>query len=77
LQWLCCLQVKCSQGAEHADEEFAEFLHLPGRRFTDDEEIRNEIQAETDRLTGRDRGISDRPIRLKISSPHVLYVTSP
>lgn len=31
-----------------------------------------EIQAETDRVTGTNKNVSDKPIRLKIFSPHVL-----
>jgi replication fork clamp-binding protein CrfC len=34
------------------EEEWGEFLHLPGKRFTDFHEIRAEIQRETDRTTG-------------------------
>lgn len=36
---------------------------------------RQEIQAETDRLTGTNKGVSDSPIRLRISSPYVLTMT--
>ena len=66
-------QVKSSPGPDGAPAaEWGEFLHLKGQRFHDDEKIREEIQSETNRLTGTNRGISDRPIRLKITSPHVL-----
>ena len=34
-------------------EEWGEFLHLPGKRFTDFEQIRQEIQMETERETGK------------------------
>lgn len=71
------LQVKSSPGPGNAPPpEYAEFLHCPNKRFFDDERIREEIQSETDRLTGTNKGISDRPIRLKITSPHVLCVVS-
>lgn len=67
------VQVKSNPGADGSPApEFGEFLHLKGQRFHDDEKIREEIQSETDRLTGTNRGISDRPIRLKITSPNVL-----
>ena len=36
---------------------------------------RCEIQAETDRETGNNKGISEKQIRLKISSPYVLTMT--
>ncbi|XP_027347747.1 dynamin-related protein 3A-like isoform X2 [Abrus precatorius] len=56
-------------------EEFGEFLHLPGRKFHDFSQIRSEIQAETDRETGGNKGVSDKQIRLKIFSPNVLDIT--
>uniref|UniRef100_A0A7I4CF76 Dynamin-related GTPase n=1 Tax=Physcomitrium patens TaxID=3218 RepID=A0A7I4CF76_PHYPA len=55
--------------------EWGEFLHIPGRRFTDFEAIRKEIQAETDRELGTNKGISEKQIRLKIFSPNVLNIT--
>eukprot|EP00608_Synchroma_pusillum_P011384 CAMPEP_0198427610 /NCGR_PEP_ID=MMETSP1452-20131203/6025_1 /TAXON_ID=1181717 /ORGANISM="Synchroma pusillum, Strain CCMP3072" /LENGTH=570 /DNA_ID=CAMNT_0044147985 /DNA_START=24 /DNA_END=1733 /DNA_ORIENTATION=- len=58
-----------------AGEEWGEFLHLPGQRFYDFGEIRAEIQRETDRVTGRNKGISDKTINLRIFSPHVLNLT--
>lgn len=56
-------------------EEWGEFLHLPGQRFYDFAEIRAEIQRETERVTGRNKGISNKSINLKIFSPHVLNLT--
>lgn len=50
--------------------EYGEFLHCKGRKFTDFEEIRNEIERETCRLTGSNKGISPVPISLRIYSPH-------
>ncbi|KAJ7517112.1 hypothetical protein O6H91_21G011000 [Diphasiastrum complanatum] len=55
--------------------EWGEFLHLPGRRFTDFSTIRKEIQTETDRDLGVNKGISEKQIRLKIFSPNVLNIT--
>ncbi|CAJ2678189.1 unnamed protein product [Trifolium pratense] len=55
--------------------ESAEFLHLPGRTFYDFSQIRSEIQAETDREAGGNKGVSDKQIRLKIFSPNVLDIT--
>ncbi len=97
--------------------EWGEFLHSPGKVFTDFDQIRQvrisrdassaargagawrggllaphscrrpacrdtvppaarrpaqEIQAETDRVVGTNKNVSDKPIRLKIFSPHVL-----
>ncbi|XP_065275100.1 dynamin-1 isoform X6 [Emys orbicularis] len=55
--------------------EFGEFLHCKGKKFTDFEEIRLEIEAETDRVTGSNKGISSVPINLRVYSPHVLSLT--
>ncbi|KAG6709988.1 hypothetical protein I3843_06G151400 [Carya illinoinensis] len=57
------------------EEEYGEFLHLPGKRFFDFSEIRREIQAETEREAGGNKGVSDKQIRLKIFSPNVLDIT--
>jgi replication fork clamp-binding protein CrfC len=56
-------------------EEWGEFLHLPGQKFFDFSEIRAEIARETDRITGKNKGISNKSINLKIFSPHVLNLT--
>ena len=50
--------------------EYAEFLHCKSRKFTDFEEVRQEIEAETDRVTGTNKGISPVPINLRVYSPH-------
>ena len=50
--------------------EYAEFLHCKGKRFTDFLEVRQEIEVETERLTGANKGISAVPIHLRIYSPH-------
>ncbi|KAL5251153.1 hypothetical protein ACHWQZ_G016763 [Mnemiopsis leidyi] len=55
--------------------EWGEFLHAKGKKFTDFDEIRREIEAETDRMTGSNKGISDIPINLRVFSPHVLNLT--
>ena len=41
-----------------------------GRKYTDFNEVRREIEAETDRLTGKNKGISSVPINLRVYSPH-------
>ncbi|KAH3731783.1 dynamin GTPase [Pelomyxa schiedti] len=56
-------------------EEWGEFLHRPGVLFTNFNDIRDEIVAETDRMTGKNKGISPDPITLTISSPHVVNLT--
>eukprot|EP00210_Caulerpa_lentillifera_P001828 g1758.t1 len=56
-------------------EEYGEFLHIKGKRFTNFNHIKAEILKETERVAGASKGISDSPIRLKIHSPHVLTMT--
>nr|CAB3239213.1 dynamin-1 [Phallusia mammillata] len=55
--------------------EWGEFLHCKGKKFTDFNEIRKEIEEETDRMTGSNKGISSIPINLRVYSPHVLNLT--
>ncbi|KAM3865106.1 dynamin-2-like isoform 2-T2 [Diretmus argenteus] len=55
--------------------EYAEFLHCKGRKFVDFEEVRTEIEAETERITGSNKGISPIPINLRVYSPNVLNLT--
>ncbi|KAK7022889.1 Dynamin-related GTPase protein [Paramarasmius palmivorus] len=54
--------------------EWAQFLHLD-KRFTDFNEIRKEIEQETFRVAGQNKGISKLPISLRIYSPNVLDLT--
>lgn len=60
---------------EEGLQEYAEFLHLPKRRFTDFSMVRKEIQDETDRMTGRTKQISPVPIHLSIYSANVVNLT--
>eukprot|EP00897_Mesotaenium_endlicherianum_P002309 jgi/Mesen1/2105/ME000151S01367 len=69
------VQCKRSKDKKLENDEWGEFLHLPGRRFSDFSAIREEIQAETARETGVNKGISEKQIRLKIYSPNVLNIT--
>ncbi|XP_030468275.1 dynamin-related protein 5A-like [Syzygium oleosum] len=55
--------------------EYAEFMHLPRKRFTDFAAVRKEIADETDRETGRSKQISGVPIHLSIFSPNVVNLT--
>lgn len=56
--------------------EYAEFMHLPRKKFTDFAQVRKEIADETDRETGRSsKQISSVPIHLSIYSPNVVNLT--
>lgn len=61
--------------SEDNSAEWGEFLHLPGKKFYNFDEIRQEIVRETDKVTGANSGISSVPINLRIYSPHVLTLT--
>ncbi|KAK1150561.1 dynamin-1-like protein isoform X2 [Acipenser oxyrinchus oxyrinchus] len=56
-------------------EEWATFLHIKNKIFTEFDEVRQEIESETERCTGANKGISAEPIHLKIFSPQVLNLT--
>lgn len=40
----------------------------------DFDEVRKEIEAETDRVTGSNKGISNIPINLRVYSPNGNYI---
>lgn len=50
-------------------------MHCKGKKFVDFDEVRREIEAETDRITGSNKGISNIPINLRVYSPNVLNLT--
>ncbi len=57
------------------EREWGEFLHLPGKKLYNFTEIKEEIMRETERLTGKNSGISNQSIHLRIFSPKVLTLT--
>ncbi|XP_023225471.1 dynamin-like isoform X2 [Centruroides sculpturatus] len=59
----------------NSNTEWGEFLHCRGKKFTDFDAIRKEIEDETDRCTGSNKGISSLPINLRVYSPYVLNLT--
>uniref|UniRef100_A0A8C6XRL7 Dynamin-1-like protein n=1 Tax=Naja naja TaxID=35670 RepID=A0A8C6XRL7_NAJNA len=56
-------------------EEWGKFLHTKTKLYTDFDEIRQEIETETERISGNNKGISPEPIHLKIFSPNVVNLT--
>ncbi|XP_031420867.1 dynamin-1-like protein isoform X5 [Clupea harengus] len=56
-------------------DEWGKFLHTKSKIYTDFEEIRQEIENETERISGNNKGVSDEPIHLKVFSPHVVNLT--
>ncbi|CAN8276168.1 unnamed protein product [Cochlearia groenlandica] len=69
------LQQTKSRSNGGSDEEWGEFRHIPKTRIYDFSDIRREIEAETNKLAGENKGVSDKQIRLKIYSPNVLDIT--
>ncbi|XP_060800835.1 dynamin-1-like protein isoform X2 [Amyelois transitella] len=56
-------------------EEWGKFLHTKDRIYKDFDEIRQEIERETDRMAGSNKGICPEPISLKIFSTTVVNLT--
>ncbi|XP_076750865.1 dynamin related protein 1 isoform X2 [Xylocopa sonorina] len=56
-------------------DEWGTFLHTKNRVFTDFNEIRKEIESETVRMAGSNKGICPEPINLKIYSTSVVNLT--
>ncbi|CAK9290928.1 unnamed protein product [Gordionus sp. m RMFG-2023] len=70
-------EVKNSNGKDNNHEitEWAKFLHTKDKIFTDFDEVKLEIERETEKLTGNNKGVSDEPITVKVFSPKVLNLT--
>ncbi|KAI8880066.1 hypothetical protein K501DRAFT_255753 [Backusella circina FSU 941] len=64
-----------STDAQENPDEWGEFLHLPGQKFYNFNKIRDEIVKDTELKTGKNLGISNQPINLRIFSPNVLTLT--
>jgi dynamin 1-like protein len=47
-------------------EEWAKFLHLKDKIFLNFNDVLKEIEKETDRVAGHNKGISHEPINLKV-----------
>uniref|UniRef100_A0AAR5Q718 dynamin GTPase n=1 Tax=Dendroctonus ponderosae TaxID=77166 RepID=A0AAR5Q718_DENPD len=56
-------------------EDWGVFLHAKDRIFRSFEEIRKEIEDETNRVAGNNKGICPEPINLKIYSTKVVNLT--
>ncbi|CDK25695.1 unnamed protein product [Kuraishia capsulata CBS 1993] len=67
--------LKRASGDDAPPSEWGEFLHIPGKRFYNFDEIRKEIENETARVAGKNKGISRIPINLKVYSPKALNLT--
>ena len=52
------------------DSEWAEFLHAKGKKYENFDDVRKEIENETDRAAGTSKGMSKRPISMRLYSPN-------
>uniref|UniRef100_A0A8B9PNH7 Dynamin-1-like protein n=1 Tax=Apteryx owenii TaxID=8824 RepID=A0A8B9PNH7_APTOW len=66
---------KCDPRLGIDAEEWGKFLHTKNKVYTDFDEIRQEIENETERISGNNKGISPEPIHLKIFSSNVVNLT--
>ena len=56
-------------------DQWCQFLHTKGKIYVEADEIRAEIERETDRMAGENKGICPEPISLKFYSCNVLSLT--
>lgn len=56
-------------------DDWGVFLHTKNKVYRDFDEIRSEIENETDRMAGNNKGICPEPINLKIYSTKVVNLT--
>lgn len=56
-------------------DDWGVFLHTKNKIYKDFDEIRKEIEEETDRKAGANKGICPEPINLKIYSSKVVNLT--
>eukprot|EP00397_Hematodinium_sp_SG-2012_P007220 GEMP01007262.1.p1 GENE.GEMP01007262.1~~GEMP01007262.1.p1 ORF type:complete len:713 (+),score=110.80 GEMP01007262.1:84-2222(+) len=70
------LQLHCTSRnkARGSVKEYGQFAHTE-QTFDSFASVRREIERETERLGGKNKGISAQPIQLKIFSPNVIDLT--
>ena len=69
------LQLLHQTAPKEGPSEWGEFGHIPGRRFANFMQIKREIEEDTVKVAGGNKGISRQPIYLKIYSPRVVNLT--
>lgn len=60
---------------QEGQDDYAIFNHNTKKRFTDYKLIRDEIEAETERLAGANKNVCNKPINLKMCSNSLLDLT--
>ena len=56
-------------------DEWAKFLHQKDKVYFDFDDVRKEIESETEKMAGSNKGICPEPIRLRIFSDKVVNLT--
>ncbi|CAJ0931099.1 unnamed protein product, partial [Mesorhabditis belari] len=72
---LCHVPLNERETRQGRKDDWARFEHTGEKIFEDFELVRKEIEDETDRLTGSNKGIAAAPISLKIFSHRVVNLT--
>lgn len=65
------IEIQLHQRLDENDSWF-EFADKKGEKFRDSEEIRKIIEQETDKLAGKNKGVSNNPIRLRYYAKNVV-----
>ncbi|BFZ10383.1 hypothetical protein BsWGS_13421 [Bradybaena similaris] len=68
-------RIRHEDGQKNSAQEWAKFLHTKNKIYTDFKEVCKEIENETDRMSGTNKGICPEPIVLKIYSNKVVNLT--
>ena len=56
-------------------QDYGEFEHKPQEKFTDFNKIRDEIDRDTERVCGRNKGISNKILSLRLYSKRFVDLT--
>lgn len=71
-----CYKIICFKSPGTRDYKvWGVFLHKPDEIFSEFSAIHDEIESETERVAGANKGIVSKPINLKIFSPDVVNLT--
>lgn len=68
-------EYRCAEDGTLNLDEWGTFLHKKNQIFKNFDDIRKEIESETDRMAGSNKGICPEPINLKIYSSSVVNLT--
>ena len=75
LQLIHSKEIEATEESGENPWGYGVFLHRGEQRYYNFDEICQEIQQDTDKVSGSNKGISSESITLRIYSPHVLNLT--